>query len=1149
MGQATTPQLPSSSTTGISLTSPDGTPISWLGVGDDGAFVIDTVDGPKPPKPSVPTVSADAGLLRIDWDGNFADSDGDIAVLPSGDVDRVEVHASQDENFVPDRVLSFGGAFSTMDGGSFTLGPLESAGTWYIRLVARSTSNQYSEPSERVEQELALTDIDLAINDAWMTGLTASITADGKNSIYRGADAPAEDPDDPFKDGDIWFEMTEDGKSIPNIWDDTLGEWTGNDDFRQSEIERVQTELREDLDAIVVGEGGTKNFYRGTMPTDEESSEGDLWFNSADKNIPYIYQDGEWITVASSFNTPGAGEDILTLTTPESTTKNAVDNQWSNVTGFTGVPESTGLVATVPSGATGVATIRFPLTGSFDASGDWIIPDADFIKPNGLGVGMSGTIDILSPDFTPTARVVLKYDLTGTSGEIFINLAVQDSSFGSIRTHRVDMKAQDKALLGLYPTLVPWSIFLEVSIGSTAGNNATVAATFPYVVGDKGIADKAITTDKIAVGAITAESGIIGSINAGTITVGEMNGARIKAQTIAADKMLVGGDRNLVSNGELEAGNANGWPTAGSYQTTDTPPGKASAVTFPAGQGTVSGRAMGSDYQISSGDTLVFEAWIKADTAGSVFFMEVRDQGGAHLSTSSGNNWVNLEGGSTHNSYPVGAWTVPTAWTKVVSTLKIGGSVTGFHFGGWFFNHSTGTNRNASVSISGVKLYKQVGATLIQDGSIITSKIAVGAITADSGIIGSIDANVITVGKIMANQLHADAINGKTITGATIRTASSGSRVELTQNGLKQYNSLGAVVTDMSLGSFTLNGGTITGSTIKTAATGSRVEVTSTGLKQYDAANQVVTDLSGSGALLAGNLVVSANALVTGALRVQGGTDPSLGQVEMTLSRDFQDRPAIVFDAKAVNGAPAWHSSAYLSAERTSGQNRILLVGPGKPNVPAGQAGMVSLEDTNWFVGLAGQGGIRSSYVYGRVSDPSDSVGSATIAGGSARLELNSDPGRVQSMTVVNTNVGTGSNTQALRISTTTGSLGVGSSSIRYKQSVEDASTLDAILDIRTRTWLYKSDVEQSNQLAAFREEQGEGPIPRQLGEASDTPSRSYGAIAEEVDELGLSDLVAYDQYGRPDALQYEMFGVALIPIVRGLRDRIEQLETQLASA
>jgi hypothetical protein len=56
----------------------------------------------------------------------------------------------------------------------------------------------------------------------------------------------------------------------------------------------------------------------------------------------------------------------------------------------------------------------------------------------------------------------------------------------------------------------------------------------------------------------------------------------------------------------------------------------------------------------------------------------------------------------------------------------------------------------------------------------------------------------------------------------------------------------------------------------------------------------------------------------------------------------------------------------------------------------------------------------------------------------------------------------------------------------------------------------------------------------------------ALGVIAEETDDLGLTYLVDYDADGRPDAVQYDRIAVALIPHVRALRDRIDQLEEEI---
>ena len=166
-------------------------------------------------------------------------------------------------------------------------------------------------------------------------------------------------------------------------------------------------------------------------------------------------------------------------------------------------------------------------------------------------------------------------------------------------------------------------------------------------------------------------------------------------------------------------------------------------------------------------------------------------------------------------------------------------------------------------------------------------------------------------------------------------------------------------------------------------------------------------------------------------------------------------------------------------------------------------------------------------------------------SGGELRITAATSP-RVQAPAIAAATGSTSSNAASVYIRPTTGVMFISSSSERYKQDIEDAADMPSILDVKTRSWVDNADVAESAALAEFRAEVGEGPVSRDLADAEPQPPRYFGAIAEEVDELGLSDLVRYDAFGRPDGLQYEMFGVALIPEVRKLRDRIAELEAKL---
>jgi hypothetical protein len=106
------------------------------------------------------------------------------------------------------------------------------------------------------------------------------------------------------------------------------------------------------------------------------------------------------------------------------------------------------------------------------------------------------------------------------------------------------------------------------------------------------------------------------------------------------------------------------------------------------------------------------------------------------------------------------------------------------------------------------------------------------------------------------------------------------------------------------------------------------------------------------------------------------------------------------------------------------------------------------------------------------------------------------------------------------------GTIGRVSSSRRYKTEITDAPALERVLDIQPVTF------------KAAR------PEPGQADQVH------YGVIAEDLDALGLSHLVGYDEEGRPDSVHYDRIGVALIPVVQrlvtviaGLQSRIETLE------
>lgn len=104
-------------------------------------------------------------------------------------------------------------------------------------------------------------------------------------------------------------------------------------------------------------------------------------------------------------------------------------------------------------------------------------------------------------------------------------------------------------------------------------------------------------------------------------------------------------------------------------------------------------------------------------------------------------------------------------------------------------------------------------------------------------------------------------------------------------------------------------------------------------------------------------------------------------------------------------------------------------------------------------------------------------------------------------------------------------------SSRRYKENIRDwGADPEAVLALRPRTWQAITPMEGDDPEAWF-----------------------VGFVAEEVHDLGLTELVQYDTEGRPDALHYATFSVAQQAVlikheedIKGLISRIKMLEEKL---
>lgn len=104
------------------------------------------------------------------------------------------------------------------------------------------------------------------------------------------------------------------------------------------------------------------------------------------------------------------------------------------------------------------------------------------------------------------------------------------------------------------------------------------------------------------------------------------------------------------------------------------------------------------------------------------------------------------------------------------------------------------------------------------------------------------------------------------------------------------------------------------------------------------------------------------------------------------------------------------------------------------------------------------------------------------------------------------------------------GNLGYVSSTKKTKQNIVDAKLdLDVLLAARLVNFRYKQAVKDHGDNAAIE----------------------IGFIAEEVDALGLTEFVLYDDKGAPAGIDYVKMSVALYAVVQNHEERIKKLEAK----
>lgn len=106
------------------------------------------------------------------------------------------------------------------------------------------------------------------------------------------------------------------------------------------------------------------------------------------------------------------------------------------------------------------------------------------------------------------------------------------------------------------------------------------------------------------------------------------------------------------------------------------------------------------------------------------------------------------------------------------------------------------------------------------------------------------------------------------------------------------------------------------------------------------------------------------------------------------------------------------------------------------------------------------------------------------------------------------------------------------SSAMKYKTDIRRSYVCDYgehLLDLPTATWIDKGELKRYNE-----------------GESQIKPTRSFGMIAEDLAAAGLEMLVQRNPEGGLEGIEYDRIGVALIPVIKQLKDKVKELEDKL---
>lgn len=322
------------------------------------------------------------------------------------------------------------------------------------------------------------------------------------------------------------------------------------------------------------------------------------------------------------------------------------------------------------------------------------------------------------------------------------------------------------------PLLVPMTNVVDGSLIVTGS-----------IIGDA-IAANTITGDRLLANSISTRELAADSVTATAIAAGAVAANEIAAGAVTAEKLSVGSlAESIVPNGGFEdavSGAPVGWTydldgSGGTYalDTSSNAGAQAMKITFTAVSGN-KGSVVSAAVPVATGKTYAVTGFRKGSTATGTAILRIYWGTTAAFTPATAISSTDILTGAPTTGYVYGGLAVTPPATAKYARLGL---------------ISTSTGVAGSHYYDDIALQEVIMSAVIGDGQITTPKLVAGAVTATTIASGavttsalaadSVTATQIAAGAVTATELSATAIDGKTITGALMRTAASGLRWEI----------------------------------------------------------------------------------------------------------------------------------------------------------------------------------------------------------------------------------------------------------------------------------------------------------------------------------------------------------------------------------